>query len=74
MSDGLTTRRDRIWRDPNGPTSIEEITILNTDENDVTHAVTEDGICIKRERFFDHSFVPDPSKRNQPFLIDPRTV
>lgn len=70
----MNTRRDRVWRDPNGPTSIEEITILSTDANDVTHAVTADDICVKREKYYDTSFVPDPRKRHQPFLIDPRTV
>jgi hypothetical protein len=70
----MITRRDRVWRDPEGPTSIEDITILNTDEDETTHAVTEDGVCIKRTKYLDSSFVPDPRKRHQPFLIDPREV
>jgi hypothetical protein len=66
--------RGLVQHDPEGPTTVEDIDILNTNEWGEQYAVTENGVCVMRYPPYEHIFTPESEKRNQPFLIDPRTV
>lgn len=63
-----------VLRDEDGPSTIEPVDILNTNEWDEQYGVLEDGICVSRFPPYNRYWTPEPEKRYQPFLIDPRTV
>ncbi len=70
----IKTIRGLVQRDSDGPTSVENVDLLNTNEWDEQYGVTQDGVCVARFPPYQRIWTPEPEKRNQPFLTDPRTV
>jgi hypothetical protein len=74
MADNMKTIRGLVLRESDGPSTVEDVDILTTNEWGEQYGVLGDGTCVSKFPPYQRYFTPEPEKRNQLFLIDPRTV